>query len=73
MDGEIIKHLFEKKEYYEYLKENSEWIKILKRNKYRYKDFLNFVKKKYKLRTQDKINNALNKASMLSEVLSSIK
>lgn len=73
MDGEIIKHLFEKKEYYEYLKENSEWIKVLKRNKYRYKDFISFAKKKYKLRTQDKINNALNKASMLSEVLSSIK
>ena len=72
MDEEIIKKLYEKKEYYNYLKENSEWVKLLKRNKYRYKEFENFIKKKYKLRTQDKINNALNKASMLSEVLNSI-
>ena len=73
MDEEIIKKLYEKKEYYNYLKENSEWVRVLKRNKFRYKDFINFIKKKYKLRTQDKVNNALNKASMLSEVLNSIK
>ena len=73
MDEEIIKKLYEKKEYYNYLKENSEWVRVLKRNKFRYKDFINFIKKKYKLRTQDKINNTLNKASMLSEVLNSIK
>lgn len=73
MDEEIIKKLYEKKEYYNYLKENSEWVRVLKRNKFRYKDFINFIKKKYKLRTQDKINNTLNKVSMLSEVLNSIK
>lgn len=73
MHEDIIKVLFEKKEYYNYLKENSEWIKVLKRDKNRYKDFSNYIKKKYKLRLQDKVNNSLNKASVLSEVLSSIK
>jgi len=73
MDEEIIKKLLQKKEYYNYLKENSEWVKVLKRNKYRYKDFESFIKKKYKLRTQDKVSGALDKMSVLSEVLSSLK
>ena len=73
MDEEIIKKLFEKKEYYNYLKENSEWVKLLKRNRYRYKEFESFIKKKYKLRVQDKAKNTIDKISMISEVLGSIK
>lgn len=73
MDKEIIKYIMEKENFYDYLKENSEWIRLLKRNKFRYKEFVTFVKKKYKLRTQDKIHSALDKMSVLSEVLSSIK
>ncbi len=73
MDEEIIKKLYEKKEYYNYLKENSEWVKLLKRNKYRYKEFENFIKKKYKLRAQDRAKNTIDKISVISEVLGSIK
>ena len=69
----IVKKIMENKDYYKYLKENSEWIKILKRNPYRYRDFVSFIKKKYKLRAQDKLNKALNNMNVLSEVLSSIK
>ena len=69
----IIKKLLENKNYYKYLKENSEWIKVLKRNPNRYKDFVSYIKKKYHLRPQDKVKNTLDKAEVLSEVLSSLK
>lgn len=69
----IVKKLLEKPEYYKYLKENSDWIRILKRNPYSYNDFVKFVKKKYRLRTQDKVKNTLNNMQVLSEVLSSLK
>ena len=73
MNPLIIKRLIESPEYYNYLKENSNWIKVLKRHPEKYNDFVKFVKKKYHLRTQDKVNNAINNMGVLSEVLSSIK
>ncbi len=72
MDEVIIKKLMENKEYYEYLKENSEWVKYLKRDKNKYNDFVKFIKEKYKLRVQDKVNSAVDNLGVLSEVLSSI-
>ena len=73
MDPIIIKKLMEKPEYYNYLKENSEWVKVLRRHPEKYNDFLKFIKEKYKLRPQDKINNAINNMGVLSEVLSALK
>ena len=73
MDPLIIKKLNESPEYYNYLKENSEWVKVLRRHPEKYSDFVKYVKEKYRLRTKDKVNNAINSISMLSEVLSSIK
>ncbi len=73
MDALIMKKLIESPEYYNYLKENSEWVKVLKRHPEKYNDFVKFVKKKYHLRAQDKVNNVINNMSVLSEVLSSIK
>lgn len=73
MDALIMKKLIESPEYYNYLKENSEWVKVLKRHPEKYNDFVKFVKKKYHLRAQDKVNNVINNMNVLSEVLSSIK
>ena len=73
MDEVIIKKLLEKKEYYNYLKENSEWVKLLKRNNYRYREFESFIKKKYKIRTQDKVKNTLNKMSLISDIIGNLK
>jgi len=69
----IIKKLMENKEYYNYLKENSEWVKVLRRHPEKYNDFVKYVKEKYHLRVQDKVNNVVNNMGVLSEVLSSIK
>lgn len=73
MDPMIIKKLLESPEYYNYLKENSEWVKVLKKHPKKYNDFIKFVKEKYKLRVKDKVNNTLNSVNVLSEVLSSLK
>ena len=73
MDPFIINKLMDNPEYYNYLKENSEWVKVLRRHPEKYKDFIKFVKEKYKLRAQDKINNAVNNMGVLSEVLSTLK
>lgn len=73
MDKIIMKKLLENKDYYNYLKENSEWVRILKRHKEKYNDFVKYVKKKYHLRAQDKVSNALDSVNVLSEVLSTLK
>lgn len=73
MDPMIIKKFMEEPKYYNYLKENSEWVKVLRRHPEKYNDFIKFVKEKYHLRVQDKVNNAINNMGVLSEVLSSIK
>lgn len=69
----LMKKFIESPEYYKYLKENSGWVKVLRLHPERYNEFVKFVKKKYHLRAQDKVNNAINSMGVLSEVLSSIK
>lgn len=72
MDITIIRKLSENKEYYNYLKENSFWIKILKRNPSMYTNFVKYVKGKYRLRATDRLNNALETTEMITNVLSVI-
>ena len=56
-----------------YLHENSYWYKILTRSPESFNDFVMEVKKNYKLRTSDKINNAINTFEMISSIFSSLK
>ncbi len=72
MDELIVKELLKKKDYYRYLKENSEWVKLLRRDKLNYKNFIKYIKKKYKLRVQDKVENVFENLEVLSSVLSNI-
>ena len=48
------------KNYYNYLKENSYYIKKLNRNKNEFENFSNFVKDKYGLRVTDKISKTID-------------
>lgn len=73
MHPQIVKKLMDSPEYYNYLKENSTWVKVLRRHPEKYNDFVKYVKDKYHLKMKDKVNNAVNHINMLSEVLSSIK
>ena len=70
MNPGIIKDIYSKENYYKYLKENSSWIRFIKRDDNRYKEFIKYIKEKYKLRTRDKVSNVVNVLDVLSEVLS---
>ena len=72
MDELIVKDLLKRKDYYKYLKENSEWVKLLRRDKLNYKNCIKYIKKKYKLRVQDKVENVFENLEVLSSVLSNI-
>ena len=56
-----------------YLHENSYWYKILNREPNMFNEFVNEVKKNYKLRPSDKINEALNTFEMLSSIFTALK
>ncbi|CCZ88790.1 unknown [Coprobacillus sp. CAG:605] len=61
------------KGYYEYLKDNSWWIKNLSRNPDSFNDYQNYLKDKYELRTSDKISKAIDNIDLISSLLSAIK
>ena len=61
------------KGYYEYLKDNSWWIKNLSRNPDSFNDYQNYLKDKYELRTSDKISKAIDNIDLISSLLSTIK
>lgn len=73
MELEIQQKLREDKKMYAYLKENSEWMKLLNRNKDHYQNFINEMKEKYKLRVTDKVSDAIDNIDLISTVLSSLK
>ncbi len=56
-----------------YLHENSYWYKILNRNPNMFNEFVDEVKKNYKLRTSDKINEALNTFEMITSIFNTLK
>ena len=56
-----------------YLKLNSNWYKDLNRSVTNYKNFEQTMKDIYKLRTTDKINDALENIDLISSVLNVIK
>lgn len=61
------------KGYYEYLKDNSWWIKNLSRNPNIFNEYQNYLKDKYELRTSDKISKAIDNIDLISSLLSAIK
>ena len=56
-----------------YLHENSYWYKMLNRDPDMFNSFVEEVKKNYKLRTSDRINEALSTFEMISTIFSSLK
>ncbi|MBR1417184.1 MAG: hypothetical protein IJ572_05135 [Bacilli bacterium] len=61
------------KNYYQYLKENSNWFKELSRDDNNIYKFIEFTKDKYKLRATDKLSNAIDSIDLISNVLSVLK
>ena len=61
------------KNYYKYLKENSNWIKELNRNDDNLPKYQEFVKDKYSLRISDKITDFIDNIDTIQKVLSVLK
>lgn len=59
--------------YRQYLRENSNWYKILNRNPLMFSNFEDKVKEEYKLRISDRITKALSTIEMIQNVVSTLK
>lgn len=59
--------------YLKYLREHSEWYKLLNRNPMLFKNFEEEVKTAYKLRPTDRISKALDTIEILQNLLTTIR
>ncbi len=73
MDLLILNKIKQNPKYYEYLKENSEWIKKFTRYTATYKDYEYFLKEKYKLRVTDKISSTIDNIDLVANIISNLK
>lgn len=59
--------------YQRFLRENSQWYKILNRNPEYFNNFIEEMKKKYRLTTTDKINNVIEKFQLIRKFMNIIE
>lgn len=70
MNSEIKKKLDQNPKYLELLRMNSYWYKYLNRDNTKYEEFIKDMKIKYKLRTIDKIDNAIDMVDLVTKFIS---
>lgn len=70
MNTEIKKKLDANPKYLELLRMNSYWYKILNRDYTKYDEFIKDMKTKYKLRTIDKIDSAIDMVDLVTKFIS---
>ena len=58
---------------HKFLRENSHWYKYLNRSETYYKDFINDMKDKYKLKPTDRLNKMMDNINMVSSFLDVLK
>lgn len=73
MKLEIQYNLKSNPNYLKYIREHSNWYKILNRNPELFKQFTEEVKSTYNLRPTDRLEKALNTIELLQNVFSSLK
>lgn len=73
MEINLQKKLLEKPKMYQYLKENSYWIKYLNRDSEIYKEFETRMKELYHERVTDKVSNAIDQIDLINGVLMTLK
>ena len=71
MNPHILEQIYKDK-YYEYLKENSFFIKELIRHPENYNKFKEYIKEKYHLRITDKVNDLINDIELINSVINTI-
>ena len=57
----------------QFLRENSYWYKYLNRSETYYKEFVNDMKDKYKLKPTDRLNKMVDNINMISSFLDVLK
>lgn len=72
MNRDLLLYIKSKKNYYNYLKENSYFIKQINREN-DIKTFSNFIKEKYRLRTTDRISDVIDNIDLINNVLETLK
>ena len=73
MQMRVLLEIKKDKKMWDLLKINSYWIKDLNRNPTNIKRFKDDMKVKYKLRTTDKISDAIDNIDLISNVLGALK
>ena len=73
MEPFIYEKLIKSPKMYELLKHNSYYLKEINRDPSYYKIFVKDMKEKYKLRTTDKINEAMDNIDLVSSILDVLK
>ena len=73
MQVSALLELKKDKRMFDLLKSNSYWIKELNRDTIRIKAYKEDMKVKYRLRTTDKISDAIDNIDIISNVLSALK
>jgi len=58
---------------HQFLRENSYWYKYLNRGEIYYKDFIEDMKEKYKLRPTDRLNKMIDNMNMITSFLDVLK
>ncbi len=69
MRFEIQLKLKENPLYIKFIRENSQWYKILNRNPEMFNKMIDEMKEKYKLRTTDKINNVVDSVDLITKFI----
>lgn len=73
MELSVQQKLLEDKKMDGFLKQNSYWIKDLNRDEENYKKFIAAMKEKYRLKTTDKISDAIDNIDLISGILDTLK
>lgn len=73
MESNLYIKFLENEKEKRYLDENSYFIKYLNRNPDSYYEFIKIMKEKYKERTTDKLESAINTIDIINTVLNTIK
>ncbi len=73
MEYFLQQKLLEDKNFKKYLDANSNYIKYLNRDPAFYKVFMKEMKEKYKERTTDKLNDAINTIDIVSSIIDTLK
>ncbi len=73
MQISILMELKKNKKMLDLLKYNSYWLKDLNRNPHNLKNYKENMKIKYRLRTTDKISDAIDNIDIISNVLNALK